>query len=243
MCKVKHSDFTHLGPPNALSPCALTEHSRFTQARKDEEERRQRHNLRRRALKQREIRNSFRQRRLQNFRQEANVTGTAREQPAPPSSHYKPRQYRHEPERKDWSFYKNTGFIWSDLGRTPRNRLPFVVRPTAVQRDKECMERLLWKMEKEEDDGRIQAKLKLNRIASERQRWFERVRITCLLCHRGTYLACISPIQYKQGPDAEEYSSSNNLSSGIVGITTGERVSRNSPITSCRLFVTPCLLR
>lgn len=157
------------------SSCALTEYNRLSQTRKDEAEREKRHDLRRRALKQRELRGSFRKRRLQNFFRESNLTGTARAQPVPPSVHFEGQKHRDEPEKKAWPFYRKTGFIWSNLGRTPRNRLALVVRPISVKRDRECLERLLWKVEQEEEDARTLARLRLDRITTQRERRLEKV--------------------------------------------------------------------
>lgn len=176
LCLLLHQNCFHSITCAALSSCSSAEHNRFKQTSEYEAEREKKHDLRRRALKQRELRNSFRKRRLQNFFRESNLTGTVRVQPVPPSTHFERLEQCNEPKKKSRVFYKKTrGFIWSDLGHTPRNRLGLVVRPISAKRDRECLERLVWKVEQEEEHARTLARLRLDRIAAQRERRLEKV--------------------------------------------------------------------
>lgn len=159
-----------------LPPFSPAEHKRYVESRNQEEERRARHNLRRRAIKKRELVETFRRRRLQNFVAEALVTGPTRARPQPPPSERDPHHRRHhprldEPPPKDRAICKRNGFIWSDLARTPKARLSLVVPPIAVKRDRECLERLLSTVEKEELEAREGVRRQRERIAAQHERW------------------------------------------------------------------------
>ena len=67
-------------------------------------------------------------------------------------------------------FYKRNGFIWCDLGRTPKARLALVVPPIAVKREREFIEQLLRKVEAEDALNRQRAKEQHERVASQRER-------------------------------------------------------------------------
>lgn len=159
---------------------SLTEHKCFVDSRKMEEDRRARHNLRRRSINKKELLEMFRRRRLQNFIAEERVAGTFREQPTPPPSRKEPRRRLTEP-LKDWAFYKRNGFVWSDLGCTPKSRLALVVPPIAIKRDRECMERLLSKVEEEEMAAAEHVRQRRDRVAAQRERWLAKVSSSTLL--------------------------------------------------------------
>lgn len=158
-----------------VTPCSfpfLAEHRRYVESRNQEEERRARHSLRRRAIKKRELVETFRRRRLQNFIAEALVTGTTRARPYPPPSERDPHHHpRRDESPKDRAICKRNGFIWSDLGRTPKARLPLVVPPIAVKRDRQCLERLLSTVAKEELEAREEVRRQRERIAAQHDRW------------------------------------------------------------------------
>lgn len=163
-------------PHKYCTPSFIAEHNRATQLRKDEEEKRARHDLRRRATKKHDIMDRFRRRRLQNFADEVQITGTARARPPPPSRR-EPRQRRNEPTKKDWAYYKRTGFVWSDLGSIPKSRLALLVRPMTVKRDRECMERLMARVEQEDKEIREQKFRHHERISAYRAHRSEKVSL------------------------------------------------------------------
>ena len=123
---------------------------------------------------------TFRRRRLQNFVAEALVTGPTRARPQPPPSERDPHHHNHHPRLDDApsepAICKRNGFIWSDLGRTPKARLSLVVPPIAVKRDRECLERLLSTVEKEEVEARAGERRQRERIAAQHERWQLQVR-------------------------------------------------------------------
>ncbi|CAN0452993.1 unnamed protein product [Ectocarpus sp. 12 AP-2014] len=133
------------------------DHARVVEIRKREEDRRARNNLRRRAIKKRQLVDAFQRRRAQNFLKEDEVTGCTRAAPPlppPPSPSRRGRTHRH--------CYANAprdGYIWSDLGRTPRARLAMVVPPVAVEREKEFIERLVRKVKEEDVEARERARM------------------------------------------------------------------------------------
>lgn len=159
-------------PPR--SPFPWAEHERFVQTCKKEEGRRARHDLRRRAIKKRELLDNFRRRCLENFASEIRITGTTRVQPRSPSRREPRRHHTTEPP-KDVGCCQKNGFIWSDLGRTPRNRLSLVVPPIAVKRDRECMERLFLKVEGEEEETRERLRRKHEAITAQCERSLAKV--------------------------------------------------------------------
>lgn len=93
-----------------------------------------------------------------------------RARPQPPPSvrnpHHRDRDHPADPP-KERTFCKRNGFIWSDLERTPKARLSLVVPPIAVKRDRECLERLLSAVDKEELEAREGARRQRERIAAQ----------------------------------------------------------------------------
>lgn len=149
----------------------------------------------RRANKKRHLYQIFQCRRYQNFRKEDQITGCTREPPpSPPPPPPPPPRQRHEQNRcqrhaetpKDWAFYGRDGFIWSDLGRTPKARLVAVVPPIAVKREREFIERLLKKVEEEAREARERAIEQSERVAAQRES-FHRQKVT----QRGEKRACV----------------------------------------------------
>lgn len=159
-----------------------TEYARIVQIRLEEEDRRARHNLRRRAIKKRDLMHKFQRRRLQNFLREDGVVGCTRAPPVVPSlpPPATPVPSKREPQRsqilKDWAFYKRNGFVWSDLGRTPKARLALVVPPIAVKQEREFIEQLLRKVEAEDVLNRQRANEQHERVAAQRERLRKKVR-------------------------------------------------------------------
>lgn len=160
----------------------MTEFARVVGIRKQEEERRARHNLRRRAIKKRDLQQKFRRRRLQNFLKENEVAACRRAVPPPPS----PPSPRREQQKinssniipQDCASYKKRdGFIWSDLGRTPKARLSLVVPPIAVKGEREFIERLLRKVETEHVVARQREREQQDRVASQRECLRKRVSL------------------------------------------------------------------
>lgn len=152
------------------------EHCRFVELRKEQDDRKARHKLRRRAIKKKELLHKFRLRRLRNFNTEIRVIGATRSAPMPPPSLEKLRQHR-TVEVKDRSFYKRSGFLWSDLSRTPKERLSLVVPLIAIKCDRECMNQLLSKVEQEEMEAQWSVRRKHERIAVQREQWFAKVSV------------------------------------------------------------------
>ncbi len=170
-----------LAPPSTLL-LPMTEFARVIGIRKEEEQRRARHNLRRRAIKKRDLQQQFRRRRLQNFLKENEVKACRRAVPPPPS----PSSPRREQQREKISseipqdcgtHKKRDGFIWSDLGRTPKTRLSLVVPPIAAKGEREFIERLLRKVETEHVMARQRAREQQDRVAIQRERLRKKVRL------------------------------------------------------------------
>lgn len=146
--------------------------------RTEDEERHARHNLRRRAIRKRELLQTFQRRRVQNFLKEDKVTGCTRAPPTPPprEDQKQHHQRRSDTLRKDWASYKRDGFIWSDLSRTPKSRLSLVVPPFAVKQEREFIKRLLAKVEVEDAEAQEREREKHERTAAQRARLRMRVR-------------------------------------------------------------------
>ena len=160
----------------------MTEFARVVEIRKGEEERRARHNLRRRAIRKRDLRQQFQRRRLQNFLKENEVTQCRRAPPPSPSPSSSPSPRREQQKKqhskipKDGAFYKRDGYVWSDLGRTPKTRLTLVVPPIAVKREREFIERLLRNVEVEHVVSWQRAREQQERVAIQRGRLRKKVR-------------------------------------------------------------------
>lgn len=161
-----------------------TEYARIVQIHQEQEERRARHSLRRRAIKKKDLQQTFQRRRLQNFLQENEVAGCARAAPLvptpPPPSRRQPQHAKHFLTPPNRVFYKRDGFIWSDLGRTPKARLALVVQPVAVKREREFIEQLLRKVEAEDARTRQRAREQHERVATQRDRLRNRVRLNAM---------------------------------------------------------------
>lgn len=170
-----------------LSPLITTEYARIVQIQQEEEDRRARHNLLRRAIKKRDLLQKFQRRRLQNFLKEDEVVGCTRAppllQPPPPPSRREPQHNKRSQIPKDWTFYKRNGFIWSDLGRTPKARLALVVPPIAVKREREFIEQLLRKVEAEDVYTRQRAREQHERVAAQSERLRKKVRLQTMGDH------------------------------------------------------------
>lgn len=137
--------------------------------------------MRRRAIKKRDLLHKFQRRRLQNFLKEDEVVGCTRAQPIVPPppplpSREDPQHSKRSQIPKDRAFYKRNGFIWSDLGLTPKARLALVVPPIAVKREREFIEQLLRKVEAEDVLTRLRAKEQHERVAAQRERLRTKVR-------------------------------------------------------------------
>ncbi|CAM9316516.1 unnamed protein product [Ectocarpus sp. 13 AM-2016] len=143
------------------------EHARVVEIRKREEDRRARHNLRRRAIKKRQLMDAFQRRRAQNFLKEDEVTGCTRA--APPLPPPPPPSRRGRTHRHRYADAPRDGYIWSDLRRTPKARLAMVVPPVAVEREKEFIERLVRKVKEEDMEARERARMQDERVVAQRQ--------------------------------------------------------------------------
>lgn len=120
----------------------------------------------------------FQRRRVQNFLKEDRVTGCMRAPPPlppppPPSRRDRMRRHRYADAPKD-------GFIWTDLGRTPKARLAMVVPPVAVEREKEFIERLLRKVKEEDVEARERARMQDERVVAQRESMRVKVRLRVL---------------------------------------------------------------
>lgn len=173
-------------PPFTFPPPASTEHARIVEIRTEEENRHARHNLRRRAIKKRELIETFQRRRVQNFLKEEKVTGCTRAPPLSLRQEEKQQQQQQRHQRyseippqdqgQDRVFYKRDGFIWSDLSRTPKSRLSTVVPPIAVKREREFIEWLLAKVKAEDVESQEREREQHERIAAQRAHLRMRVR-------------------------------------------------------------------
>lgn len=193
----KHSFVRTSIAASRLSSLMTPEYARIVRIRQEEQDRRVRHNLRRRAIKKKDLLHKFQHRRLQNFLKEDDVVGCTRAPPVvpPPSptTPVPPKRDLHHKKRsqipKDWAFYRRNGFIWSDLGRTPKVRLALVVPPIAVKREREFIEQLLKKVEAEDILNRQRAKEQLKGVAAQRERLRKKVRL-CAMAVVRSLVAC-----------------------------------------------------
>lgn len=153
---------------------AIEDHAKYESAVMEKERKKRAHDFERRSNRIVLTKEAFRQRRQHNHALETK-TGFVIAQPPAPTGVY-PKRPRNSPIKKNWCFYRRQGFVWTDLYHTPECRMKVVVPRAFLEKDVECLSKLISRMEMEEELAAQERNLKLERTAATREHFRERRR-------------------------------------------------------------------